>query len=145
MRSRTFLVAAMLASASAFAWQLQSRTLAERADDADVIVVGSVAAVHSRTQSPFAGMGDVWSVNLSVSRTLKGSFPAEARVSFTDVGVQDRPAFAPSETRVWLLKKPSDPNFLTAPASCECVLIASEEAQVRSLMPPGASPSGARP
>jgi len=89
-------------------------------------------------------MGDVWSVNLSVSRTLKGSFPAKARVSFTDVGIQDRPAFTPSEPRVWLLKKSSDPNFLTAPASCECVLIASEEAQVRSLLPPGASP-GARP
>ena len=142
MRSWLFIAAGI--SASVFAWQLQSRTLAERAGDADVIVVGSVAAVHSRAQSPIAGVGDAWSVSLRVSRTLKGSFPADARVSFADVGVQDRPAFSPSETRVWLLKKSSDAKLLTAPASCECVLIASEEAQIRSLLPPGAS-SAARP
>lgn len=146
MRLWVAFTAAMLASASAFAWQLASKTLAERVGDADVIVVGRVGAIHSRVRSPIAGVGEVWSVSLEVSRTLKGNFPRDARVSFADVAVQDWPAFDPLQPRVWLLKTSSDPRLLTAPAGYESVLLAEEETRIRSLRPPpAASGAAARP
>jgi len=136
MRRWLFLVGAILASGTISAWQLNSRTLAERVGDADVIVVGSISSIHSRAPSPIAGAGDVWSVSLKMSRTLKGRLPADARVSFADVAVEDRPAFTPSDERVWLLKTSADPRLFTAPASYESVLLASQEARIRPLLQP---------
>ena len=140
------LVGAMLLSATVFAWQLQARTLSERVDDASIIVVGSIGEIHSRARSPMAGVGDVWSVSLRVSRTLKGRFPPAARVSFADVAVEDGSAFTPSQERVWLLKTSSDPLHLNAPASYESVLLASEEPRIRGVLrSAAASGPAARP
>ena len=143
MRPWATLAGAMLLSTAVFAWQLQPRTLSERVDDASVIVVGSIGEVHSRAASSMAGVGDVWSVSLKVSRTLKGRLPPAARVSFADVAVEDRPAFTPSQERVWLLKASSDPVLLNAPASYESVLLASQEAPIRGLLRPAAATGAA--
>jgi len=143
MRLWASLAGAMFLSATAFAWQLQPRTLSERVDDANVIVIGSIGEIHSRARSSMAGVGDVWSVSLKVSRTLKGRFPPAARVSFADVAVEDRPAFTPSQQRVWLLKTSLDPVLLNAPASYESVLLASEEARIRGVLRSAAAPGKA--
>ena len=134
MRLRVAFIGAMLLSGTLSAWQLASKTLAERVTDADVIVVGRLDAIQSRAPSPIAGVGDSWLVTLRVSRTLKGSLPVNARVSFSDVAVEDQHMFRPSQERLWLLKTSSDPMLFSASASYESVLLASEETQIRAVL-----------
>jgi hypothetical protein len=134
MRRPITVIAMVLLSGTVFAWQLASKTLAERVHDADVIIVGRLDVIQSRAPSPIAGIGDVWLVTLRVSRTLKGSLPANARVSFTDVAVDARDTFGPSQERVWLLKASSDPTLFSAPASSLSVLPASEEGPIRTAL-----------
>lgn len=125
---------AALACEPASAWQLESRSLAERVDDAPVIVVARVAATYSREASPIAGVGDVWEARLAIIRMLKGSLPDGARVTFVDVAVEDRPSFKPDEARVWLLKPASAPATYGASAGYESVLRAALEPQVKALI-----------
>jgi hypothetical protein len=115
-------------------WQLSSETLEQRVRDASLIVVGKVAAVHSRTTSPIAGVGDAWRVGIRVSALLKGSAPKVLQVTFVDAAIQDFPSFRPDQDRVWLLKATSDPGLFSAPASYESVLVATEEPHVRTLL-----------
>jgi hypothetical protein len=115
-------------------WELASKTLEERVRDASLIVVGKVAAIHSRTASPIAGIGDSWRVSLRVSDLLKGKAPKGLQVTFVDVAVQDFPSFRPDQDRVWLLKATTDPGLFSAPASYESVLAAAEEPRVRTLL-----------
>ena len=109
--------------------------------DASLIVVGRVAAIHSRSTSPIAGVGDSWRVSLRVSALLKGSAPKVLQVTFVDAAVQDFPSFRPDQDRVWLLKSTTDPGLFGAPASYESVLVATEEPRVRTLLS-AAVPSG---
>ena len=115
-------------------WQLSSATLEQRVREASLIVVGNVAAVHSRTASPIAGVGDAWRVGLRVSAVLKGTAPKALQVTFVDVAVQDLASFRPDQDRVWLLKATSEPGLFGAPASYESVLVATEEPRVRALL-----------
>jgi hypothetical protein len=115
-------------------FQLASRTLEERVRDASLIVVGSVAATHSRTTSLIMGVGDVWRVSLRVSAVLKGKVPEGMQVTFVDVAVQDFPSFRPDQERVWLLTATSEPGLFSAPASYESVLVAAEAAHIRTLL-----------
>jgi hypothetical protein len=143
MRSAITLLAAVLFSGVLAAWQLSPKSLAERVDDATVIVVAKVAEIHARSPSPIAGVGEVWEVSLQVSRALKGSMPASVRVTFVDVAVQDRANFHPSQERLWLLKGTTSAALLSAPASYESVLALSEEPGVAALLrsPPGPQPT----
>jgi hypothetical protein len=118
--------------------------LGERVDDATVIVVAKIGDIHARSPSPIAGVGEVWEVSLQVSRTLKGSMPASARVTFVDVAVQDRAEFQPSQERLWLLKGTTSTALLSAPASYESVLALSEEPGVAALLRSPAAPQPAR-
>ena len=131
---RPLTVIMVLLSGTVFAWQLAAKTLAERVHDADVIIVGRLDVIQSRAPSPIAGIGDAWLVTLRISRTLKGSLPVNARVSFTDVAVDARDTFGPSQERVWLLKTSSDPALFSAPASYLSVLPASDEASIRTAL-----------
>ena len=72
-------------------WQLAAKTLDERVRDASLIVVGKVAAIHSRTASPIAGVGDSWRVSLRVSDLLKGKAPKELQVTFVDAATPGLP------------------------------------------------------
>ena len=134
MRSAITLLASVLFSGVVAAWQLSPKSLAERVDDATVIVVAKVGDIHARSLSPIDGVGEVWEVSLRVSRTLKGSMPASARVTFVDVAVQDRVNFDPSQERLWLLKGTTSSAPLSAPASYESVLALSEEPGVAALL-----------
>ena len=115
-------------------WQLSSRTLEERVHDASLIVVGRVAAIHSRTPSPIMGVGDLWRVSLRVSALLKGRAPKVLMVTFLDAAVQDLPSFRPRQDRVLLLNATADPGLFNAPASYESVLAAAEASRVRKLL-----------
>jgi hypothetical protein len=115
-------------------FQLSSRTLEERVRDASLIVVGRVAATHSRTLSPIMGVGDTWRVSIQISAVLKGKAPEALQVTFVDAAVQDFPSFRPNQDRVWLLTATSDPGLFHAPASYESVLVATEAAHVRTLL-----------
>jgi hypothetical protein len=115
-------------------FQLTSRTLEERVRDASLIVVGRVAATHSRTPSPIMGVGDSWRVGIRVSAVLKGKAPQALQVTFVDVAVEDFPSFRPDQDRVWLLTATSEPNLFNAPASYESVLVATEAAHIRTLL-----------
>ena len=143
MRAAIALLASVLFSGVLGAWQLSPKSLGERVDDATVIVVAKIGDVHARSPSPIAGVGEVWEVSLRVSRTLKGSLPASARVTFVDVAVQDRADFQPSQERLWLLKGTASSALLSAPASYESVLALSEEPNVAALLraPVGAQPT----
>lgn len=50
MRLTAPFIGAMLFSGTLCAWQLASKTLADRVSDADVIVVGSLGTIHSRAR-----------------------------------------------------------------------------------------------
>lgn len=115
-------------------WQLSSRTLEERVRDASLIVVGRVAAIHSRTPSPIMGVGDSWRVGLRVSALLKGRAPKVLTVTFVDAAVQDFSSFRPRQDHVWLLDATAAPGLFNAPASYESVLAAAEEPRVRKLL-----------
>jgi hypothetical protein len=115
-------------------WELSAKTLAERVDDASLIVVARVATTHSRKASPIAGVGEVWDVTLGVKRTLKGKPPKTLRVTFVEAAVQDWRAFRPDLDRVWLLKAGSNPKLFAAPASYESVLTLAEEPRVSALL-----------
>jgi hypothetical protein len=125
-------------------FQLSSRTLEERVRDASLIVVGRVAATHSRAPSPIMGVGDTWRVSLRISAVLKGKAPEALQVTFADVAVQDFPSFRPDQARVWLLTATSEPGLFSAPASYESVLAATEAAHIRTLLSAPA-PSVPRP
>jgi hypothetical protein len=127
-------LASVLFSGVVAAWQLSPKSLAERVDDATVIVVAKIGDIHARSPSPIAGVGEIWEVSLRVSRTLKGKMPASARVTFVDVAVQDRANFQPSQERLWLLKGNTSTAVLSAPASYESVLAVSEEPGVAALL-----------
>ena len=115
-------------------FQLSSRTLEERVRDSSLIVVGTVAATHSRTPSPIMGVGDTWRVSLRISGVLKGKAPEAFQVTFVDVAIQDFPSFRPDQERVWLLTATSEPGLFSAPASYESVLVATEAAHIRTLL-----------
>jgi hypothetical protein len=115
-------------------FQLSSRTLEERVRDASLIVVGRVAATHSRTPSPIMGVGDSWRVGIRVSAVLKGKAPQALQATFVDVAVEDFPSFRPDQDRVWLLSATSEPGLFNAPASYESVLVATEAAHIRTLL-----------
>jgi hypothetical protein len=124
-------------------WTLSAKTLEERVRDASLIVVGRVAAIHSRTPSPIAGVGESWRVSLRVSALLKGRAPKVLQVTFVEATVQDFASFRPHEDRVWLLNATADPGLFNAPASYESVLVATEARQVRTLLsaPRSSAPS----
>ena len=140
MRVPLTLLALVLFSGVLGAWQLTPKSLSERVNDATVIVVAKVAVTYERKPSAIAGVGDAWEVGLQVSRTLKGSMPSGARVTFVDVAVQERNAFRPSEQRVWLLKSTTDARLLSASAGYESVLALSEEPRVAALLGARAAP-----
>ena len=145
MRPAVTLLVPVLFSGALAAWQLSPKSLAERVNDATVIVVAKVAVTHGRSPSPIAGVGEVWEVSLQVSRTLKGNMPADAHVTFVDAAVQDRITFRPSQERLWLLKNTTSTGLLSAPASYESVLSLSEEPGVAVLLDsPAVAPQPAR-
>lgn len=115
-------------------FQLASRTLEERVRDASLIVVGRVAATHSRAPSPIMGVGDTWRVSLGISAVLKGKAPEAFQVTFANVAVQDFPSFHPTQERVWLLTATSEPGLFNAPVHYESVLVATEAARIRTLL-----------
>ena len=125
-------------------WELSSKTLEERVRDASLIVVGRVAAIHSRTLSPIVGVGNSWRVSLRVSASLKGKVPKAMQVTFVDVAVQDFPSFRPQQDRVWLLKATADPGLFMAPASYESVLLATEAPRVRAVLSVSVSPAASK-
>lgn len=122
-------------------WELSVKTLEERARDASLIVVGRVAAIHSRSPSPIMGVGNSWRVSLRVSELLKGRVPKALQVTFVDAAVQDFPSFRPHQERVWLLKATADPLLFTAPTSYESVLAAGEVRRVRAVLSIPAPPA----
>jgi hypothetical protein len=136
MRFTVVFLGLVLLGGTVSAWELAAKTLPERVKDVDIIVVGSVGAIHSRAPSPIMGVGDVWTVTLDVSKTLKGVLPGNSRVTFTDVAIEDSPKFQPTDPRVWLLKASSDGALFSAPASYESILAASRESEVRSALQP---------
>ena len=115
-------------------FQLTSRTLEERVRNASLIVVGRVAATHSRAPSPIMGVGDSWRVGIRVSAVLKGKAPQALQATFVDVAVEDFPSFRPDQDRVWLLTATSEPGLFNAPASYESVLVATEAPRIRTLL-----------
>jgi hypothetical protein len=145
VRAAFTLLATVIFSSALAAWQLSPKSLAERVNDATVIVVAKVAVTHQRSLSPIAGVGEVWEVSLQVSRALKGSMPAGAHITFVDAAVQDRATFRPSQERLWLLKGTASTGLLSAPAWYESVLSLSEESGVAALLDsPAATPQPAR-
>lgn len=132
-RTCPFLVLSLIPGAL-LGWELASKTLEERVSDASLIVVGRIAAVHSRVPSPIAGIGDSWRVSLRVSTVLKGKAPKTLQATFVDVAVQDFPSFHTHQDRVWLLKGTADPGLFNAPASYESVLRAGEAPHVRTAL-----------
>jgi hypothetical protein len=114
--------------------ELASRTLDERVRDASLIVVGRVAATHSRAPSLIMGVGDTWRVSLRMSAVLKGKAPEALQVTFADVAVQDFPSFRPDQERVWLLTATSEPGLFSAPVWYESVLVATEAEHIRTLL-----------
>jgi hypothetical protein len=140
------LVGVALLPGLVLAWELASRPLTERVNDANVIVVARISVVHSRNPSPIMGVGDVWLVSLRVSKTIKGSPPPTIRVSFVEATVKEWRTFRPDHERLWLLKTSADPTLLTAPAAYESVLLVSDEAPVRAALHPAPrSPPSAPP
>jgi hypothetical protein len=125
-------------------WELSSKTLEERVRDASLIVVGKVAAIHSRTPSPIVGVGNSWRVSLRVLAVLKGRAPKMLQATFVDATVQDFPSFRPQQDRVWLLKATADPRLFMAPASYESVLVATEAPRVRALISRSAPPAASK-
>jgi hypothetical protein len=131
---RWIALAAALLSPPLPGWQLTPRALDERVADASVIVVAAVAETYSRKASPIAGIGDVWDVRLRVVETLKGRLPEDARVTFTDVAVEDRAAFRPVEPRLWLLGGAAKSSVFAASSGYESVLRAEQAPAVRQIL-----------
>lgn len=125
------------------AWQLQQKPLAARVDAASLIVVGSVAVIHSRSRSLIMGTGDEWDVTLRVTRVLKGSPPKTLRVSFSEVAVEDWRSFKPERERIWLLSATPNGRIFAAPAGYTSVLLLSEEQGIRDSLREGANTAGA--
>ena len=125
---------AALLSSPLLAWQLAPRTLDERVADASVIVVAEIDQTYSRSESPIAGVGDIWDVRLRVVETVKGRLPDDAHVTFADVAVEDRPGFRPEQPRLWLLGSAAKASVFAASTRYESVLRAEQAPAVRQIV-----------